>query len=215
MNRHFILQKILTAWWGFPYSESLISNDELEQIENKLQIRLPADLLNWYSLVGKKAYLFISLHFLLPDQLKIRNGFLEFCNDGNGDVFWGIRRTDLTQENPVVTLTYDDYIGHLEEVGTLDTFILNAAIWDTFFYKSSLNVLSGTSTEITMLTINNHFLSVGRANTYPPLELQLFCSDLGIMWINVDTGVLFFYGFEPIDIEKAKKIIDAEWDNLV
>jgi hypothetical protein len=186
---------------------------EIEAVQEKLQIKLPSALIDWYNLVGRNNYLFPQCQFLLLEQLKIRNEVLEIAIEGQGNSYWGIRLTDLVQADPPITLTYDDYIAHHEIVTTLRTFFLNVAAWDSILFQPLPNLICGTYNYETLRVVNNHFLAVGRASTHHTLELQLFCNDLGIIDVDVTHTTLCFYGFEPESIEKVKVLVNADWDN--
>jgi hypothetical protein len=49
-----VLQRILTAWWDFPYTDGLMTVQEIEAAQERLQIKLPSTLIHWYGLVGNR-----------------------------------------------------------------------------------------------------------------------------------------------------------------
>ncbi|WP_427874222.1 SMI1/KNR4 family protein [Flavobacterium sp. MMS24-S5] len=86
------------------------SENQILDIEKKLEIKLPLKLKEYYLELGKEENLNYSFKRLLKPENEIGfsdDDFLVFYEENQNVAFWGIKKEDLSKENPPVYGNYD------------------------------------------------------------------------------------------------------------
>ena len=86
------------------------SENQILDLEKKLEIKLPLKLKEYYLELGKEENLNYSFNRLLKSENEIGfsdDDFLVFYEENQNVAFWGIKKEDLSKENPPVYGNYD------------------------------------------------------------------------------------------------------------
>lgn len=86
------------------------SENQILDLEKKLEIKLPLKLKEYYLELGKEENLNYSFNKLLKPENEIGfsdDDFLVFYEENQNVAFWGIKKEDLSKENPPVYGNYD------------------------------------------------------------------------------------------------------------
>ena len=86
------------------------SENQILDLEKKLEIKLPLKLKEYYLELGKEENLNYSFNRLLKPENEIGfsdDDFLVFYEENQNVAFWGIKKEDLSKENPPVYGNYD------------------------------------------------------------------------------------------------------------
>lgn len=108
---HFALAKTLISGWWSPVEETDgYSTAELVGVEDRLGIRLPESMREWYQYAGRRVDFIGNVDHLLPiHELTIADSILLFCVENQAVVRWGISTEDLDSEDPRVLVELVDY----------------------------------------------------------------------------------------------------------
>ncbi|WP_249375383.1 SMI1/KNR4 family protein [Streptomyces sp. I05A-00742] len=111
------------ASWATPLtSADGFSAGEVQQAEERLDLRLPVALREAYGLFGRRGDLVARQDPLLePDELLLdpSGQLLVFRSENQGGAGWGVRLTDLSREDPPVAL-FSDHLPQLTTCSFLD-----------------------------------------------------------------------------------------------
>ncbi|MFC4478553.1 SMI1/KNR4 family protein [Flavobacterium chungangensis] len=86
------------------------SENQILDLEKKLEIKLPLKLKEYYLELGKEENLNYSFNRLLKPENEIGfsdDNFLVFYEENQNVAFWGIKKEDLSKKNPPVYGNYD------------------------------------------------------------------------------------------------------------
>ncbi len=102
------LLKDFVAEWHTPLQEGDgYAAEELDAAEQRLGLKLPLALREWYQLAGRREEIVATQNFLvLPEELEIKdeNGLLVFHCENQQVVEWGIQPSNLSLDDPPVWL---------------------------------------------------------------------------------------------------------------
>jgi hypothetical protein len=144
-SRKWDLLRELVAAWYRPLSEGDgVSSTELDAAEERLGIRLPEALREWYLLAGRRQDIWSRQDALLsPDELHVIDGMLIVYVENQAVVKWGVRKQDLNLDDPSFFVEAIDEPGSwLEEAETISEFavsmFLHAVRWsDQSAYRAN------------------------------------------------------------------------------
>jgi hypothetical protein len=130
MNYLELIRKLysLPADQKFGFDEKL-----LKQTEERLGVTLPAVLKSYYLFLGKNEAVNESFNQLLsPDKIDfVDDAYLIFFEENQSVVLWGIKKSDLSLENPKVYATYDqERVEWFLDSETVENFLLSMALWN-------------------------------------------------------------------------------------
>ncbi len=84
-------------------SEDGIKENEIDQSESKLGLKLPSVMRDIYACIGNSKELLSSHNrFFSPEKLEIENGYLIFMEENQSVVSWGIKLSEIANQNPIV-----------------------------------------------------------------------------------------------------------------
>lgn len=111
------------------------SQDEMITLEHKLGVTLPKEFKRYYQTLGKNQAINQSHNCLANPSEDIElsaDGYLIFYRENQWVVLWGIKKADLSQDNPVVWGNFgssEEPDWHIENT-QLDKFFLTMAIYN-------------------------------------------------------------------------------------
>ncbi|MCW3463054.1 SMI1/KNR4 family protein [Chitinophaga nivalis] len=109
------------------------TEEVLAAMEERLQIQLPSSLRQYYLTLGNNKVVNDTFNRLLTpaDTGFTEDDYLVFYEENQGVVLWGIKRTDLQQDNPPVYGTYNPAGQEwFLDAGTTENFLLSMAYWN-------------------------------------------------------------------------------------
>jgi len=114
------------------------SDDEIQELEKKLSIKLPLKLKEYYLELGKEENLNYSYNRLLnfKDEVEFSDdGYLIIYEENQVVAFWGIKKDDLSRDNPPVYGNYDtiEKSDWVIETNTINDFFLLMAVYNGTF----------------------------------------------------------------------------------
>lgn len=119
-----------------------VPEKEIAEAEEKLSVRLPQVLKDYYlQLGGHEAINQTQDSLLLPSQLYFsEDGHLIFYAENQAVAVWGIKKADLTQENPPVYMTYDEE-EWTDDNNLYDFFVAAAYLQSIFAFPFNANAI--------------------------------------------------------------------------
>lgn len=111
------------------------SEDQIFNLEKKLNVNLPSKLKEYYLELGKEEKLNYCFNRLLKPENEIGfsdDDFLVFYEENQNVAFWGIKKEDLSKENPPVYGNYDtiEKSDWEIETETIEDFFLLMAVFN-------------------------------------------------------------------------------------
>ncbi|MDR1316604.1 MAG: hypothetical protein LBK13_06990, partial [Spirochaetales bacterium] len=113
------------------------NENEIIEAENKLSIKFPKKLREYYRVLGKNKTVNESFNKLLSINGEIGftddNNYLVFYEENQGVVYWALDRNDLENNNPKVYGNYDPANGSGDwfvDSETVEGFLLSMAYWN-------------------------------------------------------------------------------------
>jgi hypothetical protein len=132
------LLKESVAEWHTPLKDGDgYAAEEIDQAEQRLGLRLPIALREWYSLAGRRDDITRRQYWLRrPSELTIRGDVLEFHRENQSVVNWGVRLTDFDQDDPPVFIDDVEYLGRrrnhrVVQNSSLSEFALQMVVLET------------------------------------------------------------------------------------
>jgi hypothetical protein len=132
-NRHErwrLLRKLVEAW--FPVKQLPgVAVTTLDMAEDRLGLRLPAALREWYELAGDHPDVWSRRADLrAPPDFRFIRDTLVFYRDEEAGACWGIRRNDLRMEDPPVVIDARRGEGWMAESKTTSAFAIQMLLWN-------------------------------------------------------------------------------------
>lgn len=129
-------EKIIKLYGVSETTQNGYEENELQELEQRLNILLPKVLRSYYLSLGKNEKINLSHNRLLGPNSEVfitDDGYLVIYEENQGVVYWGIKQTDLSLDNPPVYGNYNSsgetQDWHLE-TDTTEDFILLMAIYN-------------------------------------------------------------------------------------
>lgn len=129
-------EKIIKLFGVSETTQNGYEENELQELEQRLNILLPKVLRSYYLSLGKNEKINLSHNRLLGPNSEVfitDDGYLVIYEENQGVVYWGIKQTDLSLDNPPVYGNYnpsgETQDWHLE-TDTTEDFILLMAIYN-------------------------------------------------------------------------------------
>lgn len=106
-NRWSELVHLIDTWWTPLRAQDGVPEVLLQATEGRLGVAIPRALREWYALAGRR--MDFHLHNPVPiDSLHVNDNVLIFYWENQGIFPWGLRRSDLGQDDPLVVTTQDE-----------------------------------------------------------------------------------------------------------
>jgi uncharacterized protein (TIGR02996 family) len=128
-ERWRLVEEFIDIWYGPLQSGDGYSEEELQEVESRLGVRLPAALREWYGLAGKRDEVWSKQDPLVyPGNLTLLPGdTLVIRNENQRMEAWGIMGEDIAKDDPPIYLfSYPWKISP-----TLSAFALRVLVYDS------------------------------------------------------------------------------------
>jgi uncharacterized protein (TIGR02996 family) len=105
VERWRLVEEFIDVWYSPLQAADGFSEEKLTATEKRLGFGLPAALREWYALAGRRKDVWSNQDYLvLPHALEIdrKSNTLIICFENQGCAKWGIRSSDLGQEDPPI-----------------------------------------------------------------------------------------------------------------
>ena len=210
------------AEWHAPLQEGDgYSPEELDAAEQRLGLKLPLALREWYALAGRREDIIAPQNFLVsPPELEIseENGLLIFHCENQQVVEWGVQEDDLGLVDPPVWLDdsglHDTQQKLIRENNTLTEFALQMVVMETMFNPKLFQALSWVTPQ-TIGKAERNFVPLGFPDWHWPSYPTRFYGDDDILvqvsegedlWLQVTARSLAAY-------EEAKTALEITWEH--
>ena len=135
-DRWSLLKDFIAEWHGPLEDGDGYSAAELDAAEQRIGLKLPEALREWYQLAGQREDVVATQnHLMRPQDLNIVDGLLVFHSENQDVVEWGIKPDDLHLPDPPVYLNdsgrHDEPQALIQENKTLSEFALQMVVCDT------------------------------------------------------------------------------------
>lgn len=141
MTQSFI-EKIKTLYSVTPDEQVGFSQEQIQQLSARLGSALPAVLTDYYHAIGNDEVINRAFNRVLNMQEVnwSEDDYLLICEENQGAGCWGIKKLEVTDENPAVYVNYD--LG-----GTTSEWLLDCRSLDGFLLSNAIlnGVLGGFS----------------------------------------------------------------------
>ena len=172
------MKDFIAEWHGPLEDGDGYSAAELDAAEQRLGLKLPMALREWYGLAGKRKDLTAVQNFLRsPDRVYIREEdgarVLYFYTENQEEPNWGILARDLGLDDPPV---YLDETGAIENQ-TLSEFITQMVVLETACFGGAYGG-NGPATPKALEAVRRHFVPLGFPAWHWPVDAsQLYGRD--------------------------------------
>ncbi len=194
----------------------------IQEMQNRLSIQLPEVLKRYYITLGQEQNINQSHNRLLfaNDVEFIDHEYLVFFEENQNVVIWGIKREDLTQDDPPIYGGYAYEDGHLEwhyEIDTCSGFLTLMAIYNGTMggLKYNANSLDHFSAETTQYIQKNWQYQADISLTTQKCYTNDFNDVISLSFNAVGETSAIFIGTNKHDIyESMLENLDVSWSYL-
>lgn len=220
-DRWSLLTDFVAEWHTPLQAGDGYSAAELDAAEQRLGLKLPLALREWYQLAGQREDITSMQNFLVsPEELGIHeeNGLLVFHCENQQVVEWGVQASDLGLADPPVWLDdsglHDTQQEPIQENNTLSEFVLQMVVLDTMFNPKVFQAL-GRVTPQTVESVEQNFVRLGLPDWHwPSYPTQFYGGDDILvqasrgedLWLQVTARSLAAF-------EKAKTALGITWEH--
>ena len=208
------------AKWRRPLQEGDgYSATELDAAEQRLGLKLPLALREWYQLTGLREDIVAPQNFLVsPVELEIseENGLLVFHSENQQVVEWGIQTSDLDLVDPPVWLDnsglHDAQQEPIRENNTLSEFALQMVVLETLF-SSEVFEGYGKVNPLTLRGLEQHFIHVGFPDWHWPTYPTRFYGGDDVLIQTFGNEALQVTTRSRTAFEQVKTVLGIDWDH--
>ena len=176
-ERWNVLHEFFAGWYGPICPSHGYSEESIRAAEERLKVSLPAALVEWCALAGRRADVWSTQdRFLSPDDLRLDDQKLVFYVENQGVVRWGLSLDNLDNEDPAV-LVCDANIAKIwiEECPAISTFALSRMLLGVKFSKSTQYSANGQATDASIAAIARSYERVAVPDLkWPPGPTRLY-----------------------------------------
>lgn len=209
-----LLARFFTAWLGELGPSDGYAPESIRATEERLQLRLPSALREWYALAGRrKAVWCCQDHFLAPEELRIEDDNLILCVEAQAVVKWGIPLSSLRQDDPPVFVSDQcDRRQWIEETPTVSVFALAQMLLDTKFCEATRYTANGQANDEALAAVVRRYQRLDFPDLHwPPHPTRLYGGcDLIIetdaetwFWVSARSPATFRSAIELIESQGA------------
>ena len=217
-DRWSLLQDFVAEWHSPLQPGDGYSAAELDAAEDRLGLKLPLALREWYELAGKRKDITAAQNFLrLPHSLYTQEEdgakVLYFYRENQGEPNWGVLASDLKSDDPPV---YLDETGGIENQ-TLSEFITQMVVLETTCFGGAYGG-NGPANLEALEAVRRHFVWLGFPDWHWPAdEVRLYggsdilieaeASKDGYQWIWMGAR-------SQTALRDAAQIVSIDWECL-
>ena len=160
-----LLKDFIAEWHGPLKPGDGYPASELDAAEQRLGLKLPVALWEWYQLAGKREDVVATQnHLMRPQDLNIVDSLLVFHSENQDIIEWGIKPSDLHLSNPPVYLNdrgmYYKPQEPIRENETLSEFALQMVVCNTVITRN-LPISSENISKTTIAKIEQEYIRFG------------------------------------------------------
>ena len=216
-DRWSLLKDFIAEWHGPLKRGDGYPASELNAAEKRLGLKLPVALREWYQLAGKREDVYAAQNYLvIPDELEIEEGLLEFYCENQGVVHWGVKPDDLRLPDPPVYLYDEGMDEEVQEIslenGTVSEFALQMAICEIVITRGPLKlILSSRNDENAIAKINmikREYTYLGFPNWHWPNFPVCFFGAEDTLALTVEDKWLYLAANTETAHRTAKELLD-------
>lgn len=199
--------------WYSPFSEYAgVSEAELIRAEERLGIKLPKALREFYLLLGRRKDITSNQNCLLkPDQLLIDNDLLIFYVENQAVVRWGVRLPDMGLDDPPVML--DDYLGEvIQENDAFTEFVLQMIIHETVL--TSPHSASAAINRFVSQQVEQYYERLGFPDWHWPVYPTRFNGDKDTIVIVNSTEWIWVAARHQSALNRIDQLLKVEWNTF-
>lgn len=208
------------AEWHTPLQEGDgYSAAELDAAEQRLGLKLPLALREWYGLAGKREDIVATCNFLAsPDELEImdENNLLVFYCENQQVVEWSVQEADLALADPPVWLDnsglHSTRQEPVRENDTLSEFALQMVVLETLF-KPEVFEGYGKITPLTLRGLEQHFIHLGFPDWHWPAYPTRFYGGDGVLIQMFENEALQVTAQSQAAFERVQTVLEIDWDH--
>lgn len=169
-DRWSLLKDFVAEWHSPLEFGDGYTAEEIDAAEQRLGLKLPLALREWYQLAGQRKDLTAVQNFLRPpDRLLTREEdgaqVLYFYTENQGEPNWGILASDLKLDDPPV---YLDETGAIE-TQTLSEFIMQMVTLETACFGGAYGG-NGPANPEALESVRRHFVRLGFPDWHWPVD---------------------------------------------
>jgi len=190
-ERWSLLRAVLDRWFPSSASPTGLADAELVAAEQRLGLKLPPALWEWYASFGSgDAVWCVQDRLRRPDELEVSNGFLLFAVENQTCWYWGIPLGELQSPDPPVFLSNSSAKAWERESDSVSRFALQYAMLNVKFGDGTRFTANGplTSTQRSKIALEYALLPFGELHT-PVFPTRFHGSDEIVVELEGDAWV--------------------------
>lgn len=208
--------------YNLPENENFgFLENEISELEKRLDIKLPSKLREYYLTLGKEENLNYSYNTLFkPEEISFSDDeFLLIYEENQGVVIWGIKKEDLKLDNPPVYGNYDTIEKSDWEIETQTTedFLLMMAIYNGTFggLQYNGNFIGPISSNDVLFIEDNFELIPEISRDNQKIYTDDFRSVVSLSFDKENNCTAAFIGsYDQESFDNLLENLDIEWDYL-
>jgi len=191
-ERWHALKTFFDGWFGPLGPADGYDEPAIRAAEQRLNLRLPTSLREWYALAGKRAEVWSRQdEFLSPQELRIEDERLVIYVENQSVVSWAIPLEDISHDDPPVFLSDpQDSETWLEESPAVSMFALSQMLLNVKFSESTSYCANGEATRGSLIRIRRNYERLGFPDlNWPPGPTRFYGGQDLVIEANGDTWI--------------------------
>lgn len=171
------LKTFFNGWFGPLGPADGHDEPSIRAAEQRLNVRLPPSLREWYALAGKRANVWSRQdHFLSPEELRIEDKRLVIYVENQSVVNWAIPLEDISHDDPPVFVSDpQDSEDWIEESPAVSMFALSQMLLNVKFAESTRYSANGEATRGSLIRVRRNYERLGFPDlNWPPGPTRIF-----------------------------------------
>lgn len=171
------LKMFFNGWFGQLGPADGYDEPSIRAAEERLNLRLPPSLREWYALAGRRADVWSRQdHFLSPQELRIEDERLVIYVENQSVVNWAIPLEDMTHDDPPVFVSDpQDSEEWIEESPAVSMFALSQMLLNVKFAESTPCSANGEATRGSLIAIRRNYQTLGFPDlNWPPGPTRIY-----------------------------------------
>lgn len=215
-NRWNTMRRFIAHWYPPLMQEDGIPSTELDEAENRLGLKLPTALRDWYMLAGGREDISAAQNYLLrPSELSIVDHHLVFYVESQRVVGWGIPLTSLERSDPSVELD-TGYLasqhGWVQENTLFSDFMRQMVIHQSLFTGDFRGNASLGPTVTRKIEATFPYLNL--PSWHWPIYPTQFFGDDDVILVTNDDSWLWIKAHNQVAFRKLLAQLNIEWEYL-
>ncbi len=185
------LATFFKGWFGQLGPADGYDEQSLSAAEERLHLRLPPSLREWYGLAGRRADVWSHQdHFLSPEDLRIEDERLVIYVENQSVVRWTISLEDIASDDPPVFVSDpEDSETWIEESPAVSMFPLSQMLLNVKFSESTSYSANGEATRGSLIAIKRNYQRLGFPDLNWPGATRFYGGQDLLIETNGDTWI--------------------------